>query len=128
VNRAEYISLLATAPITPAQRAAILAEFTRLGLTDRAERLGICAGLLGLSDLGSTNDLVMGQAGQLVGMLRNVRDRDALAALADDGQGAGNNSTPASPGWIVLLARCLYAAFGKTSGPPEGTDDAEPHP
>src|ERR1039457_3788696 len=120
MNRAEYISLLATAPITPAQRAAILAEFTRLGVTDRAERLGICAGLLGLSDLGSTNDLVMGQAGQLVSMMRNVGTRAELAAVADGGLGGedGNGRLP-GPGWIVLLARCLYAAFGKTPGLPE---------
>jgi hypothetical protein len=66
-------------------------ECDRLGLDDRAERLAVCAALLGVDELGSTGDLVMGQAGQLVNTLRIIRDRaelpDVTAAAVDDDEG-----------------------------------------
>jgi hypothetical protein len=84
VTRDELNEMLATRPATPNQRGAVLREFGRLGFHDehdRAERLAICAALLGLEELGSTRDLVMGQAGQLVNILQRVRDRGELAAV-----------------------------------------------
>jgi hypothetical protein len=86
MNRDEWNQVLDTAPATPNQRGAIMREFARLGITDRAERLAITAGLLGIVDLASTHDLTMGQAGRLVGMLPGIDDRneltDAVAASA----------------------------------------------
>lgn len=90
MTRDEWNHVLATERATSNQRGAIMREFGRLGFhdeRDRAERLGICTALLGLDELGSTSDLVMGQAGQLVNILQNVRDRGELAdviAAADD--------------------------------------------
>jgi hypothetical protein len=67
-------------------------ECDRLGLDDRAERLAVCAALLGVDELGSTRDLVMGQAGQLLNILQRTRDRGDLpdvtpAADGDEDQG-----------------------------------------
>jgi hypothetical protein len=89
VNRDEYLILLATAPATPAQIGVIISEFDRLGITDRGERLAISAALLELDGLGSTCDLVMGQAGALVRILRDTPDR---ASLPDVATAAGNGS------------------------------------
>jgi hypothetical protein len=130
MTRDEWNEVLAIAPLTQAQRVAVHAEFARLGVADRAERLAACAALLGLDGLGSTMDLTQGQAGKLIGELR-ARDRGELAAVAaaDDGdQDAEDGSAPCGPGWPGLLARCLHAACGRTPGRPEGTADAETHP
>lgn len=75
MNRDEYLEMLATEPATPYQRGAIMREFARLGVSDRVERLAVCAALLELDGLESTRDLVMGQAGQLVAALLHTRDR-----------------------------------------------------
>lgn len=104
MSRDEYLEMLATAAPTVNQRGRIMDECRRLGLADRAERLAVLAGLLGLDRLGSTADLTMGQAGQLVNALQRVRDRaelpgmqdqdsegrqDREGGLADDGGGQG---------------------------------------
>jgi hypothetical protein len=90
MTRDEYLEVLATEPATGAQVGAIIGEFGRLGITDRAERLAITAALLGLEHVGSTTDLVMGDAGRLVAMLRRTHDRaelpDVTAAAVDDDQ------------------------------------------
>jgi hypothetical protein len=85
MTRDEWRQVLATEPATPEQLGAVMGEFRRIGLdhsAERAERLVICAALLGLDDLASTRDLVMGQAGQLVRALRQVADRAELEAAA----------------------------------------------
>jgi hypothetical protein len=99
VTRDEYLEVLATEAATPTQVGAIIAEFRRLGVVDRGERLAISAALLGLGDLGSTSDLVMGDAGRLLSLMRHVRDRGELPDAdqldedddgQDDEQGTGN--------------------------------------
>jgi hypothetical protein len=58
----EYLEVRETTPATPNQVGAIHGECQRLGLGDRNERLAACAQLPGLGGLGSTRDLVTGQA------------------------------------------------------------------
>jgi hypothetical protein len=133
MTRDEYLAVLATEPATTAQVGAIIGEFERLGVVDRAERLAISAELLGLEELGSTTDLVMGDAGRLYRLLLDVRDRAELPGvnvaavdgqadehdaedLADDGQADDDRIT-----WREAIARIvtmIYAAkWGKeTSG------------
>jgi hypothetical protein len=138
MTRDEYLAVLATEPATANQRGAIMAEFERLGFGDgdRAERLAICAALLGLGELGSTGDLLMGQAGQLVGVLRGIRDRGELlhgAAAAggddqadepgrdtrtDDGQGGNERMT--WPEAIARIVAMIYAACQGKGIPSDG--------
>lgn len=87
MTRDEYLHMLATEPATVTQVGAIHSEFARLGVHDRTERLAISAALLDLEELGSTTDLVMGDAGRLVRMLLDIRHRAELpdvTAAADD--------------------------------------------
>jgi hypothetical protein len=111
VNRAEWNHVLDTEPATPNQRGAIMRECGRLGLADRAERLAILAALAGIDALGSTADLTMGQAGQLVNLLQHTTDRSALpdpataTGTGDDGQdhdATGGISIAEAIGRIVL--------------------------
>lgn len=100
---AGWHAILATRPATPNQVGAIIGEWRRLGLghpDDRAERLQLTARLLGLPEVGSTTDLVMGDAGRLIGMLRGCGDRASLGALLDS-PGA------AVPPRLSPLAACL---------------------
>jgi hypothetical protein len=82
MTREEWAEMLATTPATPLQVGAIHGEFRRLGFiaAERDERLAACAALLGLERLWSTRDLVMGDAGLLVRLLRELPDRAALIA------------------------------------------------
>ena len=92
MTRDEYNVILATEPATANQVGAAMGEFERLGfgLADRRERLAVAVALLRLDELRSTWDLTMGQAGRLVGLLRQIPDRAALdtelAAAGDEGQ------------------------------------------
>lgn len=86
MNLSEWHQVLATEPATPNQVGRIRAEFGRLGITGRAERLAITAALLDLDDLGSTRDLTMGEAGRLCGLLPLVGDRAELDAAIRAGQ------------------------------------------
>ena len=127
MTREEWNKVLAIAPLTAAQRGAIQGEFTRLGVTDRAERLAISAALLGLDRLGSTTDLTQGQAGKLLGQLRDIRNRDELAAvlLSDhEDQDADDNSHPPGPGWVALVTHWLNAGRREPPGLPKGNSDA----
>ena len=114
MNRDEYLALLETESLTPNQRGAIMGEFGRLGfhhLRHRAERLAVCAALLGIDDLGSTADLTQGQAGQLLNILRHTTDRTALlqaaAVPAADGKpavehrGQDRDGEPVAPATAV---------------------------
>lgn len=67
VNRQQYLEILATERATANQLGAIHEQCARLGFgdDDRAERLAVCAELLGLDALASTGDLTQGQAGRL---------------------------------------------------------------
>jgi hypothetical protein len=81
MTREEWNEVLATERATPAQVHAVMQEFTRLGLDhpgDRAGRLALTAWLLGLAEIGSTADLVMGDAGRLLTILRSAGDLDDL--------------------------------------------------
>lgn len=123
MNRDEWNQVLATEPATDNQRGAILREFDRLGVDDRPERLAICAALLGLDELGSTNDLVMGDAGYLVNLLRRTRDRaelpDVTAAAVDDGQDGKHDSRGeriSIADTLQHIAIVLYLAFAEKGG------------
>lgn len=82
MNRDEWNAILASESATPRQRGALMREFARLGYRDcdRAERLAAAANLLGIAHLDSIHELVMGQAGYLLHVLPEFRDRGALDA------------------------------------------------
>lgn len=66
-----------TDPLTATQLGAVHGEFERLGFgrEDRADRLAISAALAGYpGELESTKDLTMGEAGKLIGILRECED------------------------------------------------------
>lgn len=104
MRRDELNEMLAATPATRNQVGAIIGEFNRLGFyghpRDRDERLAVCAALLGIEHLRSTRDLTMGEAGQLVRLLTDTRDRGDLpavdltpsAAHGDDHQGDEDNA------------------------------------
>lgn len=74
---ADYRARLAIEPLTLKQLGAIHREFARLGfdhLADRDERLDVTAELAGIDwELSSTKELTMGEAGRVVGALRECR-------------------------------------------------------
>jgi hypothetical protein len=108
MTRDEYLEMLATEPATATQVGAIVGEFRRLGVIDRAERLAISAELLGLEELGSTTDLVMGDAGRLYRTLLDVRDR---AELPDVTAAAVGNERITWPEAITRISVMAYAAY-----------------
>jgi hypothetical protein len=121
MTRDEWNQVLATKPATGPQVGAIIAEFERLGVADRSERLAISAELLGLEELGSTTDLVMGDAGRLVATLRRTRHRgelpDVTAAdvdedLADehDSDDRDENERITFSEAIIQIVAMVYAA------------------
>jgi len=97
------MSRLETEPATGMQRGAVLGEFTRLGYAraDRAERLAVSAELLGLDGLGSTRDLVMGQAGWLYRQLQDTASRAELDELL---AAEPEPETPPVPWWEPCCA------------------------
>lgn len=114
MNLAEWRLVLATAPATPHQVGAIQGEFGRLGVRDRAERLAISAALLGLDHLGSTRQLVMGDAGRLFSALRAITDRADLpvpvaVAMKASADGEGQDHDAGDPDGMTL-AETLTAA------------------
>jgi hypothetical protein len=137
MTRVEYLEMLATEPATPMQVGAIMGEFDRLGVADRAERLALSAELLGLDELDSTTDLMMGEAGRLVGILRSTRDRVELpdvSTLDDDGQDDEHGDASDASGdkrvtiadLIGQVALVLWQVFGAVPEPikpgiPEGS-------
>ncbi len=72
---ARRLERLETTAATRTQVGAIHGEFRRIGVRRRDERLMISATLLDLDDLGSTLELTMGEAGKLIRILRDTRDR-----------------------------------------------------
>jgi hypothetical protein len=78
-------TLLKTQPATRMQVGAVQGEFRRLGLhrqCDRGLRLAIATALLEIPAIRSLNDLRMGEAGQLLRMLRELGDQAELRAAA----------------------------------------------
>lgn len=82
MTRDEYLEVLATEPLTPCQRGAVMGECRRLGLDDRGERLAVLAAVLGLGELGSTGDLTMGEAGLALSTLQRADSRADLPAAS----------------------------------------------
>lgn len=81
MNWAEWCAYAESAPATPVQVGAIHGEWRRLWPgCGRETRLSTCAALLGRTGLGSTTDLVLGDAGRLLAMLRGFSSRTDLAA------------------------------------------------
>jgi len=78
----DWRQLQATEPATPNQLGAVMHEFGRLGYRDnrwdRPARLAAASALLHLERLGSTRELTMGQAGQLLHALQGFRSRAQL--------------------------------------------------
>lgn len=80
MNLDQRHAMLATEGATVNQCGAIIRECARLGITDRAERIALCATLTGLDTLDSTRDLTEGQAGRLVKLLAGLDQPGALVA------------------------------------------------
>jgi hypothetical protein len=96
VNRDEWNAVLATESATANQLGAIMGEFARLGISDRAERLAVCAALLDLDELDTSADLTMGDAGRLLNVLQHTADRAELPDVtALDGDGSDDERTGA---------------------------------
>lgn len=97
----EWREVQKTTPATQNQRGALHHEFTRLGYQDnrwdRPARLGAAAVLLGLDQLDSLRDLVMGQAGQLLRALQELDSRAELDAAIVPAAPAGRDR-PDAPG------------------------------
>jgi hypothetical protein len=84
----DYRARLKTEPLTVNQLGRIRREFERLGFAeaDRAERLRITSQLAQVpGELATTNDLTMGQAGQVIRILTSCRSTWDLHAAADPG-------------------------------------------
>jgi hypothetical protein len=95
---------LDTDPLTLNQLGSIHREFARLGFDERehrAERLRMTA-VIGQApdDIDSTKDLLMGEAGRAIRVLRGCRTADDLYAIAD--------GPPARPRWIMRLISSLF--------------------
>jgi hypothetical protein len=103
MNRTEWNDLLAILPATANQVGALHGEFGRLGFSerDRAERLTLCADILGVDELGSMRELRQGQAGWLLKLLTTVHDRHELVELLSS---PGEAGTPQPSLLAVLVA------------------------
>lgn len=126
MTRDEWFAMLDSEPVTPNQRGAIMRECDRLGIVDRSERLAVLAALAGLDALGSTADLTMGQAGQIVNALQRTRDRAELPDMArvdDERQGdepAGEQISIAEA--LRRIAHMLYVALNESNGETKSAD------
>lgn len=127
MTRDEWFVVLDSEPVTPNQRGAIMRECDRLGIVGRAERLAALAALAGLDALGSTADLTMGQAGQIVNALQRTRDRAELpdaARVDDERQGddepAGEQISIAEA--LRRIALMLYVALNESNGETKSAD------
>ena len=99
---------LDTDPLTLVQLGAIHGEFRRLGFdpADRAGRLEVTAALARVSGgIESTRELTMGEAGRVIGALRDCPGRAELAARL---------APP--PTLAVLIRRVLAAIFTTPKG------------
>jgi hypothetical protein len=95
MSRDDWYAVLESTPLTDNQRGAIMGHFERLWLHpryDRAERLRICAALLGLDQLDSVKSLTMGEAGRLLQILRGIRNRVELRVAGQAGELAAANA------------------------------------
>jgi hypothetical protein len=108
----EWLEVLATTPATRTQVGAIHGEFRRLGFiaAERDERLAACAALLGLDGLWSTRDLVMGDAGLLLRLLRELPGRAALDTAVAVAAAARSRSLGVAQ-HRLSLAEALAQAF-----------------
>ena len=95
---------LATEPLTRTQLGAIHGEWRRLGLRDRTERLRLSAALALVDTIGSTTELTMGEAGRMVGQLRQCATLADARALASSGR---VEPIPARTGFLAALWRAL---------------------
>jgi hypothetical protein len=117
MTRDDWYAYAESVPLTPNQRGAIMHECDRLGVADRTERLAMLAGLLGLDMLSSTADLTLSQAGQLVRILSDTRDRAELPEVAtaaetgDDGQ-EGEQCLSVADAISRILLMVAMAAYG----------------
>lgn len=119
MTRDEWIQVLDSEPATPNQRGALMRECERLGLTGRAERLAVLAGLLGADELDTTGDLTMGQAGQLVGILHRAGGLAELPDVArvDGHQGDEHGGQMSIAEAVLTIAALICAAWhGNHSG------------
>jgi hypothetical protein len=129
MTRDEWNARLAVEPVTPNQRGAIMHECERLGLvSDRAERLALLGTLAGAAALGSTADLTMGQAGQVIGTLRDARDRDDLAALVAERQAVEHTRAAGQLTVAEALRQIALTIYAALLGTGTETDGPMPNP
>lgn len=81
MSQAAWREYLESVPLTDNQRSRIVCHLDRLGVHDRAERLRITATLAGVGSLDSTKHLTQGQAGRVVRLLGDYRNRADLDEL-----------------------------------------------
>jgi len=99
---AQYRERLTAEPLTLTQLGAVHGEWRRLGLRDRDERLRLSAAIAQAEPIGSTKELTLGEAGRLVGQLRECGSLADARAMASSGPVA-----PALTGWLAALWRFL---------------------
>ncbi len=105
--------------LTADQLGAIHCEFDRLGLgndDDRPRRLEILAVLTRQSDLASTTELVMGEAGRALRMLRSAGDLSELDnTLAGARAETGSTASPSIAQLRALISELVAALIGCAS-------------
>lgn len=79
-------TLAASPGPTAAQLAAVHAEFRRVGITGRGERLRLTAALAGRDGITSTSELSAGECGRVVRMLGGCRTVSDVRDAADPGR------------------------------------------
>lgn len=113
---------LATQPATRAQVGAVIGEFERLGIHGRGQRLMITAALLGHDELASTGELMMGEAGKLVGILRAIPDipelRRVIMASRRDEEHADRGPVPI----VALIGPIVHALASLIKNVPSRSD------
>jgi hypothetical protein len=109
----EWRAVQATELATPGQLGRIMRECHRLGYRDRcdrAARLAALAAVLGLGRIGSTRELTMGQAGQLIRILTSCSGRAEFETRLRRRSDAAPRRSAQHPDLVPLLVRRMLAA------------------
>ena len=104
---------LDTEAATRTQVGALCGELNRFGIRGHAERVSVCAALLDLDELHSTQDLTMGECGKLIGTLRGLDDRDELDELVARTVAERQADKHPAPGMLGSIAAAITFLFGR---------------